>query len=394
VATTSTRPITARQEQLDVVRGVAILGVLATHSNYYVVAHLPPSALLHWRPLVDTLDAGGYGVDLFFFLSGWLLARIYRGTEHSSRAYWARRIARLWPLWLLFLMLGVFEYKLLGASDPPFGSLGRLAGPGAAIFHSGWPWPLALVASATFLGWLSPILWNGAVLGGWSIQAEMGHYVLFPSLNKRPILRALCFVALGYLSYVACRLGLHFWRDVPALGAILRGWIRLGLYGTFPYFVTGVVASTLAARHSDWSIASIRSEARGHGRFLAAAFSLGIVALFIPLPFGRSYLAPFALLVLLGISVIIGRMDRVARFVARLGFYSYFVYFCHFFVLQFSSKVIGSGLRSHGWGSGVLVYPVSILLNFVCALFISMGLGALSYRYIERPIINRARDIH
>jgi peptidoglycan/LPS O-acetylase OafA/YrhL len=390
VANTDLVP-SSRQEQLDVIRGVAILGVLATHTNYYLVPRLPSHALNHWRPLTDLLDAGGYGVELFFFLSGWLLSRIYIEGRYSARSYRARRIARLWPLWLVFLVAGLVEYKIAGVHDLRFGSLSATLGPGGSLFHTGWPWPIALLASAVFLGWLSPVLYNGAVLGGWSIQVEVGHYLLFPLFRRNPFRNAGILVAAGYASYGICRGLVHFWGSEPVIGWFASSWIRLGLYGTFPYFAAGACLRAMASGREKWDLPAVRAELSARRRWLPSVAVLLAVAFIVPLPYGRSFVAPIALAVLLIASLAIGKFGRLGRAFSRLGYFSYFIYFCHFFILQLLSPALDRlAIDAVGRSSGLL-YPLAIGLGFVAVLAICALLAPLSMRFIERPAMRFSR---
>jgi peptidoglycan/LPS O-acetylase OafA/YrhL len=63
-------------------------------------------------------DNGGYGVQLFFILSGYLIATLLLREEASHgrialKAFWVRRILRIWPLYYLVVFLGFFVLPLL-----------------------------------------------------------------------------------------------------------------------------------------------------------------------------------------------------------------------------------------------------------------------------------------
>jgi len=83
--------------QFDVLRGVAVLGVVSCHASQRL-----PQAWVHW------LGAYGWtGVDLFFVLSGFLITGILldmRGTADFFRNFYARRVLRIWPLY--FAVIG------------------------------------------------------------------------------------------------------------------------------------------------------------------------------------------------------------------------------------------------------------------------------------------------
>lgn len=92
-----------RYGSLDAIRGLAALGVVLFHYKY-VGPEAPPFAAI-----LQPFYAGGhYLVDLFFVLSGYLLATIYAGNRDFPGLAW-RRIARLAPLhWAtLLLVLGL-----------------------------------------------------------------------------------------------------------------------------------------------------------------------------------------------------------------------------------------------------------------------------------------------
>src|SRR5580693_2874441 len=99
----------ARRHQLDGLRGVAIILVVALHS----VAEFGQRALtrFHLRYVGDGLVASLYsGLELFFVLSGILILGPYvRGTKaFNARSYLVRRARRLWPPYVAALLFGGF----------------------------------------------------------------------------------------------------------------------------------------------------------------------------------------------------------------------------------------------------------------------------------------------
>lgn len=91
-----------RIRSLDGVRGLAILMVLIGHA----VCPLPFSAHF-WKVAKATASLGTYGVDLFFVLSGFLITNVLNGQKNRTRflrAFWIRRAARIYPVYLLTLV--------------------------------------------------------------------------------------------------------------------------------------------------------------------------------------------------------------------------------------------------------------------------------------------------
>ncbi len=112
-------------------RGIAVLGVLLIHL-LFVPVWMHPSLLsmrvagLTVSPLTPLTNAGTGGVALFFILSGFVLALPYvRGTRHmatfgDARTYWARRVRRLLPLFLIgaATALALFPHLSRGPREP------------------------------------------------------------------------------------------------------------------------------------------------------------------------------------------------------------------------------------------------------------------------------------
>ena len=112
---------------LDGLRGVAVLMVLLFH-----FAHLdrPGGAAQRW--LLGATGAGWAGVDLFFVLSGFLITGILldaRGARGYFRAFYLRRVLRIFPLYYAYLAV-LFWVVQIGRASPDRRSRGgRSAAP-------------------------------------------------------------------------------------------------------------------------------------------------------------------------------------------------------------------------------------------------------------------------
>jgi peptidoglycan/LPS O-acetylase OafA/YrhL len=140
-------------------RGIAALGVMMFHFNY---VFLPQIDLV---PSVPGLQRAYLGCDLFFMISGFVMAHVYGDTLASNwRAHWVdfarARFARIYPLFALTTLVMVITHALV-------------------------PLPMNLVSLSLSSLALQPALlqiwgpglnWN---YPGWSIGTECAAYVLF-----------------------------------------------------------------------------------------------------------------------------------------------------------------------------------------------------------------------
>ncbi len=92
-----------RNPWIDILRGIAIFAVVAVHviANSNDVTYSITGGKYMSEFFENTLNYGVYGVELFFFLSGWLLVSIYginKNQKFELGSYWKRRLARIMPL--------------------------------------------------------------------------------------------------------------------------------------------------------------------------------------------------------------------------------------------------------------------------------------------------------
>ncbi|MCI1710745.1 MAG: acyltransferase [Chiayiivirga sp.] len=153
--TASTRPEDRdRLDGLQVLRAVAALSVVVFHAGRYVADRVPEAA---WR-------WGEFGVDVFFVLSGCVMAWATRpGTP--ALAFFARRFARIAPMyWLATLVVAVALWQW------------------PSLFHAAVLDPMHLAQSLAFLPHYSPgapdQIWP-LFVPGWTLNYEMYFYLVF-----------------------------------------------------------------------------------------------------------------------------------------------------------------------------------------------------------------------
>ena len=155
------RPFPADLPELTSIRALAALMVILFH--FYA---LPGADSAAGR----LVAAGGLGVDLFFMLSGLILAHVYWRDWQEGRfeygPFLARRLARLYPVHLATLLGFVALYA--GA---------RAAGVGSSFEGEDWSAFWIHLAGLHAWGLTDGAAWNHP---SWSISAEGFAYLAFP----------------------------------------------------------------------------------------------------------------------------------------------------------------------------------------------------------------------
>ena len=151
-----------RLPSLDGLRGFAAIIVMAFHFNIFFV----PQANLF--DVIPFLYKGYLAVDLFFLLSGFVMAHVYGATLASDwRAQWKKfavaRFARIYPLFAVTTLVMAIAVSIL---HTPLRT-------GAPISLSG-----GSLALQPFLlqQWISSGSWN---YPSWSISTEAEAYIYF-----------------------------------------------------------------------------------------------------------------------------------------------------------------------------------------------------------------------
>lgn len=160
-----------RIPELDGIRGIAILLVLVWH---YYVGQLMVEPGTAFSYVARVLILAWSGVDLFFVLSGFLIAGIlldHRADPAYFKVFYARRICRIFPLYYL-----VFSCYLVAAATP-------LASLSSFQWLFQEPMPLWSYASFTQNVFMAQSIFGANWLAmTWSLAVEEQFYLLVPLL--------------------------------------------------------------------------------------------------------------------------------------------------------------------------------------------------------------------
>ena len=351
---------------LDAVRGVAILAVIATHSLSASVA-----ATGSYRVPTEVFrvfDYGQFGVQLFFALSGWLLFALYTGPrDFSAKVYWSRRIARIWPLWIVFI---IASYVAFGVPD------------------SGLPVWWGLLLSILFLGWWSAAL-VAIPLGGLTIQQEMGHYLLFSIFRRRSPAFLAGTVIVGYLSAWLARTVIATIPETSLIGTIASAWLRLSLFHSWPFFLLGGAALVIYRSWRSEGVSPLLQARPGTALLVSVAVFMGMLTTYsqeTPAYFVLGYVLSLAVL-----AVTINAIPVAGKALQSIGRYSYFMYFMHFFILRLLEKLYERFGLPGDDDMTMTMNAMSLLGFFVVATVLSWLFGWLSWRIVESPIMTWTR---
>lgn len=156
-------PGNSRWLAMEGLRGLAVLLVFVVHYTSLMADHGgAPGAHRWWMTALH--EMGNTGVDLFFVLSGFLIYRAVIARPIDHRTYAARRVERIYPVFLAVLAL----YLVLSLAMP--GSSKIPADPLAAAGY--------IAANALLLPGILPI--EPIITVAWSLSYEAFYYVLIP----------------------------------------------------------------------------------------------------------------------------------------------------------------------------------------------------------------------
>jgi len=208
---------TAPGEHLRALTGLRFVAAL------FVVAFHTRSAFEAFPWVVrQFIEVGNVGVNLFFVLSGFVLAYNYSGGRLSVRDFWVARFARIYPVYVFALLL----FAPAAFRAVPRDELAATA-----------------VSSMTLLqAWTQHLSWNTP---GWSLSAEAFFYLTFPLL-------VLAFRGLGVPQLLVWMVGIWLVSLIPAslyvggtLASISRDVIYYNPLLRLPEFVIGVAAGKM-----------------------------------------------------------------------------------------------------------------------------------------------------
>ena len=354
---------------LDGLRGVAILSVLATHllaSN-----GLSPNPLI--QAVLSIRDQLWMGVTLFFSLSGFLITGILYDTldtHNFFRAFYGRRILRIFPLYYGFLGVLLLLTPVLGLD----------------WHRQAWRL-LTYTPNIPFMSdWSVEPGHHIALRHFWSLAVEEQFYLVWPVLifflrGWRPIVAA-CFT--GSLLALGFRTALALSGQYPQ---------NHTLPGCMDGLLLGAALALLA--RSPWRAPILRA---GPWVALPAIGSTFVLAFVNPtIDWGNSlYLTTLGMTVTaIGTTAFVAASlnpgSHTQRFLSNpflrfFGTYSYGLYVYHYTIDALFTNRLRAALEAHGAGKAVAILAVAVPV-----LLLSVAVSWLSYQFFEKRFLNLKR---
>ncbi|MFE9453737.1 acyltransferase family protein [Streptomyces sp. NPDC006739] len=291
--------------------------------------------------------AGASGVSFFFILSGFVLMWSARPNDRAPR-FWRRRIARVYPVHVVTLLLALVMANTLSHLPRPSTSQ-TLAN--VLLVHSWWrPW------------------WQTLDPVSWSLACEAFFYAAFPLL-------ALLLRRLGTRGTTALA-------GASVLAVLVLAWAEAH------HWVSQPVSSFPGARLPEFvlgaAVARLVLLERWRGPGLEASLALTVIGyFFVPqvtdgYPANVCTLLGFALLIPAAAVADLHGLPSLWRHprLVRLGELSFAFYMVHLLVLRAGVSVLGSYPHFGVWGAVAVT---------VAAFTVSLGLAWVLYEAVECP---------
>ncbi len=365
-----------RFDALDGWRGVFALVVVLYH-----FMTLLESPLKGWR----WLQSGYLMVDVFFVLSGFVIAHAYADRLRSPQdvgIFMLRRFFRVWPLHALvllgLLLLETVKWYMVSrtgvsASNEAFAGMYSWDGLAASVF---------LVHA---LGLFDAPVWN---VPSWSISTEFYTYLVFALLvcvaGAAWLVRLSMVIVTGILLFL-------LQQNLKSMDITVdQGFLRC-VMGFFTGVLAYRAATWLSLRRPGWSswISALQLPALIAVMFFLWLVNNGPLGLYAPLVF-----LPF-IIVFARDEGLLARL-MTTPVMAFLGRISYSVYLVHYLVMVFLIRVLmllaQKGLVALQVQHGELGFSLAFAQPWQTSLFMALSMmliivvSAMTYYWLELPM--------
>lgn len=335
---------------LDWAKGLAVLGVLTVHFSQLTGIFHRDQFVPNNQYLINLINSGARGVQLFFIVSGFALSLSYERNRHKHKAlqsYSLRRFFRIYPLWILAVLI----FKISGSNE------GNVL-TNASFFFG-------------FVRWQNPN--PEIVIGGWSLFCEVVYYMFLPiilKIVKDSYLRAATLIFFSILMRIT------WLKTAEDLGfSDVNSFIGLFPTSNFYCFCLGIGLFVYRSKKRSYETTKMKPMFILVSILLIITLSLGFVDQIVV-----ALLMTFLLALALNIEK---TTKRNFYLLEKIGQYCYSIYLFQYLVLELVILKIVKPLPE-------VSFPFTFML-LIGFIFIMIGLGYLVHRTIEVPINNFSR---
>lgn len=301
------------------------------------------------------LDLAGYGVSIFFVVSGFLITYLLQTEKKIQpidvKKFYLRRILRIWPLYYLYLVLIVIIMLIIGLQlnvKPLF-------------FY------VFFAANVPF------IVGNGIPLLShyWSLGVEEQFYLFWPWVNKKVRSLILLLIALIFI-LIGAKITLHYYFPDSVIESVI--------YVTrFQCMMIGALGAVLYKQNNKLFLRAVDNK-------FIQLFCWGILILVAVNKFHIASVIDNEIISLVAMFIIIGQVNIKNRVVNLelnvldfLGKISYGIYVIHPLVIFLLAKAL----------NGVQInLSYKYMLVYFCILSTTVLFSYFSYKYFEKYFLN------
>lgn len=335
---------------IQLLRVIACSLVLFSHIDPYIVSSLNRK-----------FSGGGIGVDIFFIISGFVMAAATEKTDmgiHSALSFFIKRIIRIWPMYAIITVVFAYEMNYLKFEDINF----------PYIIDS-----LSMLPVSIYNSMYGDIFIDPKLGVGWTLQFEMFFYFVISITIilkiRKPYIPALLFTVPIFFNLRPVALS-PFWSMVscPILFEFAFGYLIYSVYCKYPrafQLTTPVLILTgsaliVIAMTGDWS--------QWYHNTPRMIVRFGDVNLHRAIAWG----VPSAILFcgVLGCEEWIKKSGILSRISVILGDATYSLYLTHILVFQWMLRHIPT-------------YPTSSIFIYIATPFI---VALIVHNLLEKPL--------
>ncbi|MBP1614415.1 MAG: acyltransferase [Bacteroidetes bacterium] len=356
--------------ELDVLRLIAFLSVFFTHRM-----DLAPidATKYFWGYHISLV--GVFGVPVFFLLSAFLITELLTREQEQTgkvhpKAFYARRILRIWPLYFTVF----FGLVLLAYFFPVFGKIPKTAWAAFSLFAGNW--------YICINQWIHSYPINPL----WSISVEEQFYILIPLIaaySSRRVMKVTSFLFIGIAYVFIFNYARH------PISGFSSEWTNS--FVQFQFFAAGILLSLyLKGRQPKWKlIVRFFMALAALGCWLIASMVCGIHADAPHLSTEFEAISGWLLILLGAILLFLSLLGISDKFLPKplvyLGRISYGLYVFHalmfflvFIIFKDELAEFSKILHLYEWRNSI---------GAVVAFILTVSVATLSYRFFEKPFL-------